>query len=204
MSRNTSARGKAPSAYHHGDLRAALIALALWEIEKQGPEAISLSALARALGVTQPAPYRHFADREALLAAVAAEGFRIFGDLLSASVVDAPLPRRLKRICAAYVEFGRSRSGLYRLMFGSRIVANASAESHLLQVAEASFQQLIDELSKAGSSGGDKSNRRRALGVWAALHGIVTLEHQGFLHKQGIHATPVDTLIADIAERVFA
>src|SRR6201981_1076574 len=69
-------------SYHHGDLREALIQAALNEAEQGGPEAISIKALAKTLGVSQPAPYRHFADREALLVAVTAEAFRQFNVLL--------------------------------------------------------------------------------------------------------------------------
>src|SRR5918911_4307747 len=66
---------KPEKTYHHGDLRDALIKAALREAEQGGAEAISIKALSKQLGVSQPAPYRHFADREALLAAVTAEAF---------------------------------------------------------------------------------------------------------------------------------
>src|ERR1700758_4806097 len=73
---------KALNAYHHGDLRDALVQAALQEVELGGPEAINISALAKKLGVSQPAPYKHFADRETLLIAVTAEAFRQFSVLL--------------------------------------------------------------------------------------------------------------------------
>ncbi|MBV9511686.1 MAG: helix-turn-helix transcriptional regulator, partial [Caulobacteraceae bacterium] len=69
---------KAVDAYHHGDLRSALIAAAREALETAAPETVSLKALAARLGVSQPAPYRHFESREALLAAVAADGFERF------------------------------------------------------------------------------------------------------------------------------
>src|SRR3954453_23925317 len=74
------------NAYHHGDLRDALVQAALRQAEQGGPEAISITALAKQLGVSQPAPYRHFADREALLAAVTAEAFRQFSAMLRESI----------------------------------------------------------------------------------------------------------------------
>ena len=70
------------NTYHHGDLRDALVQAALQEVELGGPEAINISALAKKLGVSQPAPYKHFADREALLTAVTAEAFRQFNAML--------------------------------------------------------------------------------------------------------------------------
>ena len=73
---------KALNAYHHGDLRDALVQAALHEAELAGPEAISISALAKKLGVSQPAPYKHFADRETLLTAVTAEAFRQFSQCM--------------------------------------------------------------------------------------------------------------------------
>ena len=77
---------KPQNTYHHGDLREALVQAALREAEAGGPEAISLKALALELGVSQPAPYRHFADREALLAAVTTEAFRQFTASLRESI----------------------------------------------------------------------------------------------------------------------
>jgi len=75
------------NTYHHGDLRDALVQAALQEVELGGPEAINISALAKKLGVSQPAPYKHFADRETLLVAVTAEAFRQFSAMLRASIV---------------------------------------------------------------------------------------------------------------------
>src|SRR5262249_26294070 len=73
---------KPETAYHHGDLREALVRAALKEAEQGGPESISIKALAKKLGVSQPAPYRHFADRDALLQAATAEAFREFNAVL--------------------------------------------------------------------------------------------------------------------------
>src|ERR1700756_4893606 len=72
---------KDDSSYHHGDLHAALVKAAAAEVERGGYENLSLRELAESLGVSRTAPYRHFADRRALLAAVAADGFeRVAGD----------------------------------------------------------------------------------------------------------------------------
>src|SRR5258708_33146001 len=68
------------NTYHHGDLRDALVQAALHEVELGGPEAVNISALAKKLGVSQPSPYRHFADIEALLTAVTAAALPPFGD----------------------------------------------------------------------------------------------------------------------------
>src|SRR5215207_8044733 len=79
------ARSRTAKTYHHGDLRDALVRAALDILVNEGPEALTLRGVARAAGVSQAAPYRHFADRRALVAAVAEEGFKrlqraMFGD----------------------------------------------------------------------------------------------------------------------------
>ena len=104
---------KPVNTYHHGDLRDALVQAALVEAEQGGPEAISLKALAKQLGVSQPAPYRHFADREALLEAVTAEAFRQFNAVLRESISKPPQHSRLSRIARAALDFGLRRNGIY-------------------------------------------------------------------------------------------
>src|ERR1700755_3086187 len=95
---------KPHNTYHHGDLRDALVQAALREAEQGGPEAISLKALAKQLGVSQPAPYRHFADREALLATVTAEAFRQFMATLREAIAKPSKRSKLSRFAHATVE----------------------------------------------------------------------------------------------------
>jgi len=119
---------KALNAYHHGDLRDALVQAALQEVELGGPEAINISALAKKLGVSQPAPYKHFADRETLLVAVTAEAFRQFSAMLRASIVKPSKRSKLSRFAQLTLDFGLRRNGVYRLMFASRVMACASSD----------------------------------------------------------------------------
>src|SRR3954463_810456 len=114
---------KALNAYHHGDLRDALVQAALHEVELSGPEAISISALAKKLGVSQPAPYKHFSDRESLLTAVTAEAFRQFNAILPQSIGTPSKRSNRPRLAQATLDFGLRRNGIYRLMFASRIMA---------------------------------------------------------------------------------
>src|SRR5258708_38654160 len=89
------------NTYHHGDLRDALVQAALHEVELGGPEAVNISALAKKLGVSQPAPYRHFADREALLTAVTAGAVRQFSAGLRASITRPAKPSKRSRLAPA-------------------------------------------------------------------------------------------------------
>jgi AcrR family transcriptional regulator len=164
------------NTYHHGDLRDALVQAALREVEQSGPEAISLKALAKQLGVSQPAPYRHFADREALLEAVTAEAFRQFSAFLRGSIAKPSKRSKLSRLAQATLSFGLRRNGIYRLMFASRTMACAPKGSELHNAAMQTFALLIDAL-EAPAVG--LIRERHALKIWAALHGVVMLAEQG-------------------------
>jgi AcrR family transcriptional regulator len=182
------------NVYHHGDLRDALVQAALREVEQGGPEAVSLKALARKLGVSQPAPYRHFADREALLAAVAAEAFRQFSATLRESISKPSRRSKLSRLAQATLAFGLRRNGIYRLMFASRIMADASKGSELHHAAFETFGLVLEAL-EAPAVG--LLRERHALKIWAALHGVVMLAEQGLLTGQVANMTR-EELVEDI------
>ena len=185
------------NTYHHGDLRDALVQAALREAERGGPEAISIKALAKELGVSQPAPYRHFADREALLQAVTAEAFRQFNAVLHAAV-DKPSKRaKLSRFAQAALEFGLERNGIYRLMFASRTMACAPGDSELHLAARETLEFLVESF-EAPAVG--LLRERHALQVWAALHGVITLAEQGLLTGQ-LAQVSREELVEDIVDQ---
>jgi AcrR family transcriptional regulator len=182
------------NTYHHGDLRDALVQAALKEAEQGGPEAISIKALAKKLGVSQPAPYRHFADREALLAAVTAEAFRQFTATLREAVEKPSKRSKLARLARATLDFGLQRNGIYRLMFASRIMACASKDGELHAAAMETFNLLVEAL-EAPPVG--LLRERHALQIWASLHGVVMLAEQGLLTGQAAGITR-EELVEDI------
>ena len=184
------------NTYHHGDLRDALIKAALREAELGGPEAINISALAKMLGVSQPAPYKHFADRETLLAAVTAEAFRQFTATLRAAIAESSKRSKLSRFAHATVDFGLRRNGIYRLMFASRIVACAPKSGELHRAAVETFDLLLEAL-EAPAVG--FLRERSALKIWASLHGVVMLSEQGLLTGEVAH-TSRDELVEDIVD----
>src|SRR6478672_7153397 len=98
------------STYHHGNLRPALLRAATKTLEKEGVGALSLRDLARRAGVSHNAPYRHFPDRESLLAALAADGFEKLGQAMRG--------QGGKEMGEAYVRFALEHPQLFRLMFG--------------------------------------------------------------------------------------
>jgi AcrR family transcriptional regulator len=185
------------NTYHHGDLRDALVQAALGEVELGGPEAISISALAKKLGVSQPAPYKHFADREALLVAVTAEAFRQFSATLREQIRKPSRRSKLSRFAQTTLDFGLRRNGVYRLMFASRIMACAPKGSELHAPAMECFKLLLEAL-EAPAVG--SLRERSALKIWAALHGVVMLAEQGLLTGQLANVSR-EELVEDIVEQ---
>ena len=177
---------KPVNTYHHGDLREALVRAALAEAERGGPEAVSIKALAKRLGVSQPAPYRHFADREALLQAVTAEAFRQFNALMREAIGKPSKRSKLSRLAQAALEFGLKRNGIYRLMFASRSMANAEKDSELHVAAHETLVLLVESF-EAPAVG--LLRERHAMQVWAALHGVISLAEQGLLTGEAAQIT---------------
>lgn len=185
------------NTYHHGDLRDALVQAALAEAEQGGPEAISLKALAKKLGVSQPAPYRHFADREGLLEAVTAEAFRQFSAVLRELISRPSKKSKLSRLAQATLAFGLRRNGIYRLMFASRTMACAPKGSELHKAAFETFGLVLEAL-EAPAVG--LLRERQALQMWAALHGVVMLAEQGLLTGQ-VARISREELVEEIVEQ---
>jgi AcrR family transcriptional regulator len=162
----TSDPAKAP--YHHGDLRAALLAAGEAELAEHGVEGFSLRSVAKRAGVSHAAPAHHFGDTNGLLTALAAEGFTRFQDTLDAREVGA-LDARDKAVRAGlgYLEFALSRPALFRLIFSSARPDFASAE--LLAAAERAYSHLVGLLEALG--GGETD----VVALWATSHGIADL-----------------------------
>ena len=156
------------STYHHGDLRPALLRAAGKVLEKRGIGAISLRRLARLAGVSHNAPYRHFADREALLAAMAADGF-------------AELEARLKsttgrEIGEAYVRFALEHPQRFRLMFGGPLRLERYAE---LRAAAGRAYELLVAAIRAEPGIADAETAAAA--AWSLVHGLAHLLLDGHL-----------------------
>lgn len=187
--RPIAGRHKGGARYHHGDLRAALILTAREALRTEPPEAIQLKALAVRIGVSQPAPYKHFDGRDALLVAVAADGFDRLQMVLATAERDGAAQTPLAHLCQAYVDFGLDNLGVYRLMFSRKILA--SSDGRLAAAADASFELMARHVASQVSS--DRATTA-AVSIWATLHGVVMLEADDLLsgpRKRGVTATDV-------------
>ncbi|MGV8920825.1 MAG: TetR/AcrR family transcriptional regulator [Pseudomonas sp.] len=138
--------GKPP--YHHGNLREALIEGGLALLEEYGAAELSQRLLARQLGVSQTAPYHHFGDKNALLAALATEGFRRSANVLkSATIEKQSLERRVRGLCAGYVRFAREKPELFRLMYGTA-VQRKNEYPELVAASTEAFEALATKVAE--------------------------------------------------------
>lgn len=184
--RKRTARARAPrkkTAYHHGDLRSALVEAAIALASERGPEGLTLREVAARVGVTHPAAYRHFEDKTALLAALAEDGYLLLAEALSASLAGAGAPRapreRLRALASAYVGFALDRPAQYRIMWGPRLNTDGRFPSLEAAIARA-FDLVRGELERGQAAGAFRSGlpRDRAIGLWVIAHGYVELVAQ--------------------------
>jgi AcrR family transcriptional regulator len=194
--RRRTHRPRRRKRYHHGDLPRALLDAALHIVETEGTAALTLRAAARMAGVSQAAPYRHFANKEAILAAVAEEGF---GSLMAAmaraaaAFPESPL-ERLRAVGLGYVTFATDHPSHFRVMFG-REMADRSASASLRQVATDTLNMVVDVISdcqRAGLVRSEDLAADLALTAWSSVHGVSALLVDGVL----------DRPVAEVAEMV--
>jgi AcrR family transcriptional regulator len=178
--------------YHHGNLREALIAAGVELAEAGGPDAVVLREAARTVGVSHNAAYRHFADREALLAAVGARALTAFGALMAERIAAAATGSgpeaagaRLQASGRAYVEFAVTQPGLFRM-----VCAESLHEIDPDPDVTHPYVQLTQRLDELVATGVIPPERRpnAEIGAWSAVHGFAMLVLDGPLR----HATPAE------------
>jgi len=168
----------ATKAYHHGNLRAELLDTAIEQLRLVGAEDLSLRALARAVGVSQTAPYRHFADKGELLAAMATRGYRdLLGALRAAGDQTPDCPtRQLIGFAHAYVDYAAAHPQLFKLMFGPA-VQPAEKYPELREASRETFA-LVQSILLRGMELGQFRQQNHvylANAAWAGIHGLATL-----------------------------
>ena len=168
----------ASKRYHHGNLRAELLDTAIAQLSNTPIDELSLRALARAVGVSQTAPYRHFQDKGDLLAAMATRGYRdLLTTLLDAGTAVGDCPReQLIAFAHAYVDYAANNPQLFKLMFGPAV----QPMERYVELRDASRETflLVQKILQAGK---DRGNFREmnevdlANASWASIHGLATL-----------------------------
>lgn len=168
--------------YHHGNLAAALVNAAARLVEDDGAAAVTVRAVARQAGVTATALYRHFADKEALLIAVATRGFALLVEHFARTAArDLPPRQRLLEQGLTYIAFAADHPHLHALMFGAR-VPGADGDDELGRWAEQSFRMLVEATAAClPSDAGQDKVMSTAIALWSLVHGYATLRRDGQL-----------------------
>ncbi|HEY9842862.1 MAG: TetR/AcrR family transcriptional regulator [Candidatus Sericytochromatia bacterium] len=191
---------KPEDSYHHGNLRASLISITMEQAEAKGISDLSLRTIAKQAGVSAPALYRHFQDKEALLAAVAEQGFEELHDWLKfAAPREMPCRQRLRRFFEAYLEFMAAYPVYFQLMFGPEFKERGRYPG-LLKAHESSMSLLIHVIVKGREQNvftTTVSAEAQVLSCWSALHGYAGLYITGML---GSDKNLLDTLLEGLSK----
>jgi AcrR family transcriptional regulator len=189
--------GDATRSYHHGNLKASLIEAGLLALANTESDELSLRQLAKEVGVSANAAYRHFEDKDALLSAMATEGFRRFTLAQRGAVAGLPdAEERLKASGRAYVAFAQAHPALYRLMF--QRLSCAATHPELAMTAIDGMSVLLEAASSLLQAPPDDERVRvAAAALWSLAHGLSALAQGGQLAVFGL---PVGELI----NRVFS
>jgi len=194
-----------PRPYHHGDLRVAVLAAAEKILENKGVDAVTLRAVARAVGVSHTAPKNHFGDLEGLLSELAAVGYRRYGEaLLCAMDAAGGEPReRMRAMGRAYVGFARAHPGLFLLMFRSeRLDMTRPALREAIEDTRGTLHNATASMAQAKPLP-PLQLAARATASWALVHGFAMLLLDGRL-KHTLAALPdhhdVDLLLEAVLE----
>jgi AcrR family transcriptional regulator len=168
--------------YHHGNLREALLAEAERTLRERGAQELSLRELARGAGVSHGAPRRHFADRQALLDALAEAGFARLGSELAAAAEQAGerFEQRLRSVAGAYVRFAIDDAALLELMFAGKHREGAEA---LNVAAEQAFAAMLELMEQGQREGALPEGDRERIGMvlFATIQGIASLVTSGMV-----------------------
>ncbi|MFA5123130.1 TetR/AcrR family transcriptional regulator [Zavarzinia sp.] len=187
--------------YHHGNLREALIAAAQALIVEKGLSGVTFAEAARAAGVSPAAPYRHFPDREALLAEVARRGFDVFADRLAAAWGDGrPDPSAaFTAVGRAYLAFARAEPAYYTTMFEAGLSLDDHAElraagDRAFGVLRAAAETLTAGLKREGRP----PALMMALHIWSMSHGIASLFARADRGRRRLPMSAEDLLEAEV------
>lgn len=173
------------TSYHHGDLQRTLIQAALAMIEEQDVASLSLREVARRAGVSYAAPYHHFRDKSALLAAVGEEGFRMLEVQLRRKVAQVPETDPMGRIRAlmqAYFAFATTHAAHFRVMYLPEL-ADREVYSSFHEVAGRCLDLILEAMARAHPEKGEEELITRALAAWSTSHGLASLWNERVLHS---------------------
>ncbi len=200
----------APSAdtnrpYHHGDLRRALLAAARELLAERGLDGLALREVARRAGVSHNAPYNHFKDRGALMAALAVDGLHELRDrCFAAAEAAGPEPRAgLRASGIAYVMFAAEQPQVFGLMFRRELreEGDPSQRAAVRAAGLAAYAVLLGGLRKVGEVADESDGEIAGLAAWALVHGLATLIVEGPVENGATSRTDIERLAGQVLDR---
>ncbi|MFD1535075.1 TetR/AcrR family transcriptional regulator [Pseudonocardia aurantiaca] len=185
--------------YHHGHLRRALLDTALEAITEQGPAAVSLRDVARRAGVSHAAPTHHFRDKAGLLTALAAEGWTLLADALSAA---AARGEGFAELGVTYVLFATSHPGHFAVMRAPGLVRRDDPDLRAAQQRAGALLQAgaAQHDARAGAGGAPGDHATTSLAAWSLVHGLSALLVEGAVKPEP--GTDVATLARSVTRRL--
>ncbi len=195
-------RGRREGGYHHGNLKEALIQAALDLIAQKGPAGFTFAEAARSAGVSPAAPYRHFRDRDELLASIAQQGFELFEKQLSAAWDDGRPDTfvAFSRVGRAYLAFAREHPAYYSAMFESGVPVQDNPA--LLMASERAFAIIRAAAERLVALAPPNVPRppamMMALHIWSLSHGIASLFGRGDATSRKLPMSAEDLLEAGV------
>jgi len=194
-SRSARVRPVRKESYHHGDLRRALLDATLELVDRHGPQGFTLRAAAREAGVTPGAAYHHFEDKDALIAAVAEEGFELLHAELQASArrPSASARDRARNVGVAYVLFAIKHPTRFRVMVGYGVQAGARVRS-----AKSAYRLVREVLVEGLKVNGKGVSEPAVLGWWSVVHGLAFLAIDGHLGQVGTSPDRAEKLVHQV------
>jgi AcrR family transcriptional regulator len=176
-----------PRPYHHGDLPRAICEAALALITEAGPDGFTLREVARRIGVSHAAPYRHYADKRALMNALAVDGSRRLGEVIEAALAAAGPDLRARFLAAshAYVRFAVDHPAHFKVLFLSSEVDTTDPD--VVVARERTFGILLRFIAEAQAAGffGPGEPMQIAMSIWSLHHGLASLASIGAVVTTG-------------------
>lgn len=193
--------------YHHGDLRNALIDTGIEILAREGIGALSLRKVAQAAGVSHSAPYAHFADKQALIAAISTEGFnQLYSALDVAITARAGQPRQqLFAGARAYVDFAVQHSDTFRIMF-SGVLEKEKDYPAFVEIAHQTFRRVVEVVEACQAAGVLRAGPAGmlAMAVWGQVHGIVSLSLEGQISRSVLDGQSLHAIVVYALEQLVA
>ena len=188
----------ATTSYHHGDLKNALIKAGVKILTKEGVSGLSLRKVAKQAGVSHAAPYSHFADKQALIAAISTEGFKqLYEQIASVLEANSQKPSTLLLETArTYIQFAMKEPDRFKLMFSS-VIEKEKDYPEFVETSYENFQQLVSVVETCQQAGLLKPGPSdlMAVSVWSSVHGMIMLILEGQVSRTVLNKHDIDDIL---------